>query len=201
FVHSLDTGKTHQVTDGMSDARHVVFDKGGKYLYFAASTDIGPSVGAGMSILNRGVTRSAYVVVLSKDDSSPLSPETGDEAPKSKNADKDKKDTDKAPPKVRIDLDDLDQRTLALPVPARNYFGLRAGKAGTIFLLEAPAVFNPDDESLNPEDPPLTVHRFDLPKRKSEKLTEGATHFAVSDDGEKMLFRQGEGGFLVATAQ
>ena len=38
-----ETGKSHQVTDGMSDARHPAFDKGGKYLYFTASTDIGPT--------------------------------------------------------------------------------------------------------------------------------------------------------------
>src|SRR5439155_2901665 len=62
FLYSVETSKTHQVTDGMSDARFAAFDKGGKYLFFAASTDIGPSVGSGMSILNRGVTRSAYVV-------------------------------------------------------------------------------------------------------------------------------------------
>ena len=65
------------------------FDKGGKYLYFTASTDIGPSVGSGMSILNRPVTRAAYVVVLSKDDPSPLAPESDDEKEK-KDADKEK---------------------------------------------------------------------------------------------------------------
>ena len=45
--------------------------------------------GPGMSILNRPVTRSAYVVVLSKDDPSPLAPESDDEKEK-KDADKEK---------------------------------------------------------------------------------------------------------------
>jgi tricorn protease len=201
FLYSLDSGKLHQVTDGMSDARYVAFDKGGKYLYFAASTDIGPSVGSGMSILNRGVTRSAYVVVLSKDDPSPLAPESDDEKPKPADKDKDKKDADKELPKVKVDVEDLDQRTLALPVPAKNYVGLLAGKAGTIFLLEAPAVFNLDDNPIDPAAPPVAVHRFDLAKRKAEKLTEGATHVAVSDNGEKLLYRQGDAWFLVGTGQ
>ena len=83
------TGKAQQITDGMSDAGNPVFDKGGKYLYFTASTDIGPSVGSGMSIFNRPVTRAAYVVVLSKDDPSPLAPESDDEKEK-KDADKEK---------------------------------------------------------------------------------------------------------------
>ncbi|HKQ89076.1 MAG TPA: protease, partial [Blastocatellia bacterium] len=42
FAYSLETGKTNQITDGMSDARYPAFDKSGKYLYFTASTDIGP---------------------------------------------------------------------------------------------------------------------------------------------------------------
>ncbi len=204
FLYSLDSGKTRQVTDGMSDARHVAFDKGGKYLYFTASTDIGPTVGSGMSILGRGVTRCVYVVVLSKDDPSPLAPESDEEKPKS--ADKDKKDQekektekDKSPPKVKVDLEDLDQRTLALPLPAKNYVGLHAGKAGTLFALEGPPLFTGDDVSIDPSAPPATVHRFDLAKRKSEKLADKALHFTVSGDGEKMLFQQGDGWFLVGT--
>lgn len=45
FVYSLETGKSSQVTDGMSDARFAVFDRNGKYLYFTASTNAGPTTG------------------------------------------------------------------------------------------------------------------------------------------------------------
>ena len=44
FVHSLETAKSTQITDGLSDARYPVFDKGGKVLYFTASTDLGLGV-------------------------------------------------------------------------------------------------------------------------------------------------------------
>ena len=43
-VYSLASGKATQITDGMSDAKYPVFDKDGKYLYFTASTDSGPSL-------------------------------------------------------------------------------------------------------------------------------------------------------------
>ena len=46
FLHSLQDGKSTQLTDGLSDARNPVFDTGGKYLYFTASTDSGPSLEA-----------------------------------------------------------------------------------------------------------------------------------------------------------
>jgi tricorn protease len=210
FLYSLANGRSHQITDGMSDARYVAFDKGGQYLYFTASTDIGPAVGSGMSVLNRSVTRSVYVAVLSKDDPSPLAPESDDEKPKTddkkkgdkdEKGDKDKKGEDKAPPKVKVDLEDLDQRTLPLPIPPKNYVGLLSGKAGEFLLLEGPAVLTVDDSGIDPAPPAVTVHRFDLAKRKTEKLVEGATHVAASDNGEKMLYRQGEGWFVVATAQ
>ena len=199
FLYSLESGKTHQVTDGMSDARYPEFDRGGKYLYFAASTDIGPAVGSGMSVLNRPVTRSVYVVVLSKSDPSPLAPESDEE--KAKAADKEKakpnKDGAKSLPKVTVDIEDLDQRTLALPIPPKNYVGLLAGKARTIFLLEGPTVAGLDG---NGGRSAITVRRFDLDKRKTEKVVEGATQFAVSENGEKMLYRHGDGWFLTGTA-
>ncbi len=43
FFYSLDTHTSTQITDGMSNARHPVFDPNGKFVYFLASTDNGPS--------------------------------------------------------------------------------------------------------------------------------------------------------------
>jgi tricorn protease len=57
FVYSLEQMKTYQVTDGMSDALYARFDKEGKYIYFAASTDVGLTTGwFDMSSLQRPVT-------------------------------------------------------------------------------------------------------------------------------------------------
>ena len=73
FVYSVEQNKTYQITDGMSDAGYAVFDKDGKYIYFTASTDAALSNGwLDMSSIQRPVTASVYVVVLSKDDPSPL---------------------------------------------------------------------------------------------------------------------------------
>lgn len=207
FLYSLESSKAQQVTDGMSDARFPAFDKGGEYLYFMASTDIGPAVGSGMSILNRPVTRAAYVAVLNKESPSPLAPESDDEKEKNdgdkdkKDPGKEKKDAGKEPVKVKVDLEDLDQRTLALPVPSRNYMGLLAGKAGTFFLLEAPMITGIGDGAGVDGPPSATIHRFDLSKRKVEKFVEGAAQLAVSENGEKLMYRAGDGWFLVATGQ
>jgi tricorn protease len=81
----------------MSDALYPAFDRNGKYLYFAASTDMGLSaVGFDMSSNEHPVTRSAYVVVLDKDLPSPLAPESDDE----------KVDKDKAPADAATSTDE-----------------------------------------------------------------------------------------------
>ena len=210
FLYSLETGKAHQITDGMSDDARTakLFDKNGKYLYFLASTDSGPVSFGSMASFNRAQTSAAYVVVLNKKDPSPLLPESDDEqegaadkpAEKSadQNKDKEKKDEKerKEPPKVQVDLENLDQRILALPIPNRNYDGIFAGKANTLYLLEAEAVNIPR----RGPPPGKVLHKFDLSKRKFEKLLDDVNELAVSNNGGKILYRVGpKNWFLIAT--
>src|SRR5215471_15199186 len=83
FVYSLADKQPHQITDGLADSISPAFDAGGKYLYFMASTNYGPSSGwLEMSSIDRPVRRAMYVAVLSASEPSPLLPETGDEPQK-----------------------------------------------------------------------------------------------------------------------
>ena len=79
FVYGLEGKAAHQVTDGLSDAASVAFDKNGKYIYFFASTDDGPAIAASMGAYKIPVTRSAYVIVLSSEQKSPLAPQSDEE--------------------------------------------------------------------------------------------------------------------------
>src|SRR5258707_6901507 len=80
FAYSLEQGKATQLTDGLSDARFPAFDQKGQYLYFTASTDVGPTTGwLDLSSINRPVSRSVYLMVLRKDQPSPLAPESDEE--------------------------------------------------------------------------------------------------------------------------
>lgn len=91
----------------------------------------------------------------------------------------------KKPEPVKIDFENIDQRTLALPIPPRNYVGIRAGKQGMLYLLEnAPG---------STDTPGFILHRFELSKRKVEKVMEGVTIFDLSANGEKMLVQLGGG--------
>lgn len=203
FVYSLESGKSMQVTDGLSDARYAVFDKGGKYLFFAASTDVGLSAGwLDLSSFQHPISRSIYAVVLKKGDASPVEPQSDEEKARGtekKEEKKDEKKDEKAEEAVKVvmDLEGIGQRVVALPIRAANYTGLEVGKAGVLFLGELPPV--PGFESLN-GPASITVSKFDLSTRKTEPFLSGASAFHVSANGEKALFRQGKGWFIAGTA-
>jgi tricorn protease len=210
FVYSLEGKKAYQVTDGMSDARFPAFDRSGKYLVFAASTDVGLTPGwLNMASMERPVTRSVYLAVLRKDLPSPLAPESDEEKPKEpekkepakadakKPAAGEAKDKEAAtePAKVTIDFDGLGQRILALPIPARNYRNLETGKEGVLFILEGPQL----DAAMG--GPPTRVlHKFDLSTRKLDKFQDNVFGFTVSATGEKILLRQGPQWLILPTS-
>ncbi len=221
FLYSVESGKSTQLTDGMSNVTNPVFDASGKYIFFTASTDIGPAIdGFGLGSLNRTTTANVYVAVLSKDLPSPIPPESDDEKDK---ADKDKKDTDKTDdkkaddakkddtkkddardkdkdkdklPVVKIDLEGIQQRILALPIPARNYTSLSAGKTGILILGESGEAANPSQG--DGSGSLRSVWRFDLEKRKTEDVLHGAAHVTTSFDGDKLLYKKGDGWFIAA---
>ena len=222
FLYSLATGKSTQMTDGMSDVTNPVWDAGGKYIFFTASTDIGPAIDSfGLGSLDRTTTSSVYVAVLSKDEASPIPPESGDEKAKEetdkkaapadagktdekkdaakpgvkaeeKKADEAKKDQ---PVEVKVDLEGIQQRVLALPIPARNYVSVIPGKTGVLLLGEGGPAANSSVEG-----PPVmpSVWRFTLETRKTEDVLHGVGGLVGSFDGEKLLYRKGEGYFIAA---
>jgi tricorn protease len=166
FVYSLEQAKRFQLTDGMSDAANAVFDRDGKYLYFTASTDTALSAGwLDMSSIQRPVTRSVYLAVLSKSEPSPLAPESDEEKAAPEKKPEDAARDAKKESTVKIDIENIGQRILALPIPARNYVSLSSGKAGVLFLMEAPMV-----QAMTGPGEAMALHTFDLKTRKTDKI-------------------------------
>ena len=204
FVYNLASGSATQVTDGMSDAGFPAFDASGKYLYFVASTDAGPASDFSMTTFDHPVTRSLYAMVLRKDLPSPLAPESDDEKPKADSAAaKTGGKPDTAAGKsgadtVRIDFDGIDQRTVPLPVPPRNYVAVAAGPANVVVLAEAPLV--PVDLQ-GGDDGAVTLHKFDLGERKASQVVEGVAGFDLSRDGTKLLYQSHGSWAIAALAQ
>ena len=210
FLYSVETGQSTQVTNDIADSRQPAFDREGKYLYFLASTNSGAtSDGLDMTSDLYNVTSNIYAAVLAADQASPIAPELDDEKAAESKPDA-KKDADskpgseagdlkdsakpsdekansdaaKAPPKpvkpIKVDLAGIENRIVALPLPAADYVGLAAGKKGSLYILQ-----NADPVGSSPGAP--TLSRWILEDRKTEKLAEGVESFELSADGEKML--------------
>jgi tricorn protease len=207
FVYSLADGQSHLLTDGRSDAVAARFDRNGKYLYFVAGTDTG--LGAGwldMSSLGRAMSSSVYAMVLTREQASPVAPESDEEGATTEPAEAPKAapgaaaPKPKAPPDVRIDFRGLDQRIVPLPIPRARFATIETGAEGILYTVADRTAFA-DEDYLDFEDspPPQEVSRFDLKTRKVERLLKAADpdSFVVSADGSKVLYAVKKKWFLV----
>ncbi|MBN2244254.1 MAG: PD40 domain-containing protein [Candidatus Aminicenantes bacterium] len=208
FLYSLKNENSSQITDGMSDARNPVFDKGGKYLYFTASTDSGASLQPDIHSIFRTQTQNIYLAVLDKDEPSPFIPESDEEKSddisskvpeKKEEAQKipgasDTAADDKSAKKeleVTINLEGILQRILVVPLPARTYIGLQAGDPGVLLAIESvPSLPGSFQSSGN------TVHRYDLNQRQSDVVISGINYFELAQNGKKYLYSQRNNWFV-----
>ena len=219
-AYGLGTGQISQITDGMSDAKYPVFDKDGKYLYFTASTDSGPSLQPDVESEARNATRSIYLVVLAKDQPSPFAPESDEEkapegpkgdvakgdAPKddtskedAPKSDAEKPDPDKpAPEKPSPPKPDAAKHVPDVKIDFENIgqrilaMPLPPRRYVALQAGKAGVLFALEVQTGAPGLPgTVIVHRHDLKSRKSDVAATGVQFFEVSLNGEKMLTRQG----------
>ena len=137
------------------------------------------------------VTSNIYAAVLAADQASPLAPELDDE----KTAAEQKADAKKgdgpggdeggkegadekaakpaAPVKpIKVDLNGIETRIVALPLPASAYISLATGLKGSLYFTEMP-------ESGRFAGRAATLSRWVLEDRKAEKFAEGVLSFCL----------------------
>lgn len=197
FVYSTDQRKSFQITDGMSDCISPAWDKSGKYLYFLASTNYGLNVGwLDMTSVRRPLEYSVYLAVLSAEDPSPQAPESDDEETAADENDKspddqgqkgkkDKKEGEAGKDSLLVEIDfrELDQRIIALDIPARPYRAIQSGEKDKVYIAELDMQAYPRTSYL--------LHEYNLKERELKLVTKGISSFTLSSDGKKLLYRAG----------
>lgn len=182
MVWSADSKKTRALTDPLADAVSPAWDQNGRYLYFLASTNVALGSGwANTSSQQAQPTFGAYLTILRKDDPNPFPLKT-DEEPDTTSKAKIKDTT--VFKGVRIDWEHLDRRIIAMPVPVGNYDGMLAGPKGSVLIISGP-----------------TLSKYTINDKKLEELVKGGSQFAVSANGENLLFNSGPGWRVVSTAK
>lgn len=219
FVSNAETGEARQVTDGLADAVWPAWDASGKYLWFFASTDFGlRSQWLDMTSYDHEENFGLYLAVLKKGEPSPLLPEsdedkgagsappqegsrggrfgrggTGAEAAPNEEPSQGPRGP-RTPVTVQIDFEGLEQRIVSVPgVAERQYSQLRAGVAGTVYYLEAPAGSGAGRGGFG-GGAGNALHRYRLSDRRAAPFMTGVLDYDVSADGHKLVYRAG-GGF------
>ncbi len=200
YVHSLETGESHAVTDGLSEVSEAVFDAGGEYLYLLVSTDAGPVIQwFAQSNNDLEMTSSIFLAVLRQGTPSPLAKESDEEAGEGAEGDQEPAGGEEDEVTVRIDFEGLDQRILALPLEAGTYSSLQAGSPGQLYYLksDSPAsAFSP----LGGDSDDLSLRRFDLEEREETTLIDGATRFVLAADKKHVLYATSNRDWFIAQA-
>jgi len=215
FVWNVETGKSTQITDGFSDAFAPTWDASGKYLYFFAGTNLGLNTGwLDMTSYDRPATRGIYMIVLKSGEPSPLLPPKGDETGASASNDSNAANTNNAGRggaqgdaaragaqgdnarstnrNVRVDIDftNIAWRTIALPLPERDYRGLSAGVEGQIFYLQPAATSGPGQQG-------ASLQRYNIREREGREFVGGVQTYTLSQDRKKLLYRSGQNWSIV----
>jgi tricorn protease len=193
YAYSIEQDKSFPITDGLSEVTEPVFDEGGKYLYFFGSTDAGPIKDwFAMSNADMRLTNSLYVAVLRSNLPNPLAKESDEE--KGIQKEEKPKEQPKAAEPFSIDFAGINNRILAIPLPARNYRNLQAGTAGQFYYIEAP----PDDNPFGGGPERSVLHQYDLTKRKDEVFISGVAASSTYADKKKILYTANNAWSLVA---
>lgn len=203
YVYEIASGKHIKITDSMSHSTSPAFSPDGEYLYFASSTNQGQNAFfLDMSTQENPQRYGLYAVVLKADGESPLMPKLADEeavkedkdnkdAKKDddksakKDGDKDKKDKKKED-KPAIDVENIESRIVALPVPQRNYSSLVVGNDKNLYFVERVQPGSSIEKSgraLNDG----TLRRFNMKDRKVEKVKSNVFLVKSSLDGKHLL--------------
>ncbi|MDJ0655078.1 MAG: PDZ domain-containing protein [Xanthomonadales bacterium] len=200
ILRNFDSGDEYPVTQGFADVASPAFSRDGAYLYFAASTNSGPTqVGLNMTSQERPYRAGLYAVVLAADGKSPMLPGSGDENADEEESDKDEEegskdeDEEESLPETRIDLEGLRARMVALPVAERNYGNLAVADDGHLYFMQyvQPGITNEPPEGNAQDDNALK--RFNFEEKEVQSLMSGLYGFGFSGDGKKLLVYKTDG--------
>jgi tricorn protease len=196
WLYDVEAGTTHRVTGGMFNDSWPVFDREGKYLYFASAREFSSPMYEDLGTTwIYAKTDRLYAVPLNKDVKSPLLAESDDETwkaegdkksdekpeakdkTKSKSGDKGAKegkalgdDSSKGEEKkiepVKIDLAGFEERAVLLPVSKGNFGQLAVSDEGKLVYARYP--FRGEDDGEGPAGR-ATVQILDLKAEKEDE--------------------------------
>ena len=191
YLYSLDTGTTHNVSNGLFNDFGPVFTPDGQHLLFVSNRRFNPTLlrlRVGDGLQGRGWDLRSDFACRRRGVVAAVVRRGGGGRCRDRRV---ARETERAKEgvEVRVDLDGIAARIEALPVPASNYRDLAPGDDAVYFL-------DGDDGDFNRFEyrrlPPRTLKKFDLEDRETSTVAERINEFVLAADGEHVVWRRGD---------
>ncbi|MCU0237263.1 MAG: S41 family peptidase [Acidobacteria bacterium] len=196
FLYSLEQGKKITLTDDFYNNLNPCFDANGEYLYYLSSRNFDVRMDFYEDNHVIATPYQVMAVQLRAGQKPPFTDEE-DDAPAKPSVPAVRAVPAASAPRLRIDLEGLAARTFPLPVPAGNYFFLRAGKGRVTWCSTAEFGDDEYEEIFKPRGAvKWTLHIFDMKEKKAVALEEKIGSYALSVNGEQVIISRGKEYFV-----
>jgi len=224
YAWSVESGKSLQLTDGLSEMDEPVFDPDGEFLYVLASTDAGPLKDWFSQIsTDNSMSNALYAITLRRDGPNPAPPQSdeaaGEEAQSEADDEDDDEDADEGAKKdededgkaASDDKSDEPKGTRKI-TPGKRVRIDAEGLADRIVALPAGTgtrrglkvgatgeIFFLETQgqtSFAAFEGPSELKRFSLESRETKTLAQKVEEFQLSDDGKRIAYRIGTDWFV-----
>ena len=198
FIWESATGTVRQVGGARFNEYNPAWDPKGEYLYFLSDREYSPLISTTEWNFATNRQTGIFALALRKDTDHPFPPESdeaevsdeeGDaskEEPQQESEDEgtEEESDAKSEDPIRIDFEGLAGRVARVPIPADNYSRL-ATIENSLLVVRDPAFYYGRAANVKAE-----LKIFDIEERELKTVTEAGA-YALSDDGKKLLVRQG----------
>lgn len=184
YIYSLETGKSHCVSNGIFNDFGPTFSADGEHLFFVSNRRFSPVLcDFEWEMVYKDVA-GIYSLVLRKN-GKPLLPFKSDEVETGKTGEEDKKG-DKQEDLV-IDFDGIAERIEHLPLPRGNYRDLSVTESAMYYLNKDDGDFNRFEfRSIGPRD----LKKFSFCDREEKTVIKNIGGYRLSADGKHIAYRQ-----------
>ncbi len=204
YLWRASDASVHRVSDGTFNSFSPEFDPAGEYLFYLSDREFAPQISSVEWNFASNRSTGIFALALRRDVKHPFAPESDEVTVEEKkdeskpddgkakrnkgDGSKEKAATEEGKPEikpVRIDLEGLAGRAVAVPVEAANIRALAAVKGHLLFSTTGAPFYGRDSYEKT------KLHIFDLKERKAFELVDDIQDWTVSGDGSKVLVRQG----------